>query len=37
MKEECERFLRGTENSLVPVDLRISKVARLISDKGRGT
>ncbi|XP_025991566.1 SET and MYND domain-containing protein 4 isoform X2 [Solenopsis invicta] len=37
MKEECERFLRGTENSLVPVDLRISKVARLISDKGRGS
>ncbi|XP_011685059.1 PREDICTED: SET and MYND domain-containing protein 4-like [Wasmannia auropunctata] len=36
-KEECERFLKGNENSLVLVDPRINKVAQLISDKERRT
>ncbi|XP_024867272.1 SET and MYND domain-containing protein 4 isoform X1 [Temnothorax curvispinosus] len=35
-KEECERFLKVNETSLVPIDFRVNKVAQLISDKERG-
>ncbi|XP_018374892.1 PREDICTED: SET and MYND domain-containing protein 4 isoform X2 [Trachymyrmex cornetzi] len=31
--EQCERFLKDNENSLVPFDSRINKMAQLISDK----
>ncbi|XP_028048905.1 SET and MYND domain-containing protein 4 isoform X3 [Monomorium pharaonis] len=35
-REECERILKDNESSLVPVDPRINKLARLIPDRERG-
>ncbi|XP_018405410.1 PREDICTED: SET and MYND domain-containing protein 4-like [Cyphomyrmex costatus] len=32
-KEQCECFIKGNENSLVPFDPRINKMAQLISDE----